>query len=91
MKIEDAYKLLGVDASTEESDRHEAFRSLQNRLEDKIAKAPTPGLKEKYRASLVKVEQAIEVIELSSDGGDLPMLRPDYETAESVVRLIMMI
>lgn len=82
MKTEEAYTMLGLSPDAGESERHDAFRRMQTRLEEKIAKAPTPGLKEKYRASLLKLEQAIEVIELSADGGDLPMLRPDYEAPD---------
>lgn len=85
MKTEEAYKVLGLDSDASEAVRHNAFRQLQGRLEAKISKAPTPGLKEKYRASLVKLEEAIEVIELAADGGDLPMLRPDYEGGDEGV------
>lgn len=85
MKIEVAYEILGLKSDASEAERHETFRRLQAKLEDKLGKAPTPGLKEKYRASLLKLEQAIEVIELSSDGGDLPMLRPDYDRADNDV------
>lgn len=84
MKIEDAYEILGLKPDATEAERHDTFRRLQTKLEDKLGRAPTPGLKAKYRASLLKLEQAIEVIELSTDGADLPMLRPDYnETGET--------
>ena len=82
MKIEEAYDILGLKSDSSEADRHETFRRLQGKLEEKLGKAPTPGLKEKYRLSLLKLEEAIEVVELSADGGDLPLLRPDYDEGE---------
>jgi hypothetical protein len=84
MKVDDAYEILGLKSDASEAERHDAFRLLQTKLEDKLGRAPTPGLKEKYRASLLKLEQAIEVIELSMDGADLPMLRPDYDDPHGV-------
>jgi len=80
MKIDKAYETLVVDPSATETERHEAFLTQRKKLEAKLAKAPTPGLAQKYRDSLARMEQAIEVIELAADGGDLPALRPDYET-----------
>lgn len=79
MKIEEAYDILGLNPDSSEAERHDSFRRLQGKFEEKLGRAPTPGLKEKYRLSLLKLEEAIEVVELSADGGDLPLLRPDYE------------
>ncbi len=75
--------MLGVSEGADEVERHEAYRRLQGRLEEKLAKAPTPGLKAKYRDTLTKLDEAIETIELAADGGELPMLRPDFGSVES--------
>lgn len=80
MNIEEANEILGLKPGASEGERHDAFRRLQTKLEDKLARAPTPGLKEKYRASLLKLEAAIETLELATDSGDLPALRPDYDS-----------
>ncbi len=79
MNLEDAYKVLGVEPGADEHLRHEAFSTQRRKLEEKLARAPTPGLAQKYRESITRMEEAIEVIELAADGGDLPALRPDFD------------
>lgn len=71
----DAAKLLELpDNAT--PDRIEArFNELRTRLEDKIAKAPTPGLKAKYRESLDEITQAFEALTLAADSSALPVLK----------------
>lgn len=57
-------------------DRVEArFNELRLKLEEKIAKAPTPGLKAKYRESLDEITQAFEVLTLAADASALPVLQ----------------
>lgn len=63
---------LPVEATSEELEKR--FLELRARLEDKIAKAPTPGLKEKYRATLAEITNAFEMLTLAADGGSLPVL-----------------
>lgn len=82
MELDEAQKILGVSTDADEATRHGAFVSQRKKLEDKLAKAPTPGLAQKYRDSIPRMEQAIEVIELAVDGEDLPALRPDYDAPE---------
>ncbi len=50
------------------------FLELRTRLEEKIGKAPTPGLKEKYRASLADITTAFETLTLAADSSHLPVL-----------------
>lgn len=71
----DAAKILElpVDASPEQLEAR--FQELRSRLEDKIAKAPTPGLKAKYRESLEEITQAFEVLTLAADSSALPVLQ----------------
>jgi hypothetical protein len=63
---------LAPDASPDAVERR--FFELRTKLEDKIARAPTPGLKEKYRASLNQVTQAFETLVLAAEAASLPVL-----------------
>ena len=42
------------------------FFLLRRKLEDKIAKAPTPGLQAKYRESLAEITTAFETLTLAA-------------------------
>jgi hypothetical protein len=79
MNLEDAYQFLNLNSNSSDAERFAVYEEMRNKLEGKLAKAPTPGLKEKYRNSLKQMEEAIEVIEGSVDGGDLPTLSPKVE------------
>jgi hypothetical protein len=48
----EAAKLLEVAPDCTPEQIEARFLELRAKLEDKIAKAPTPGLKDKYRATL---------------------------------------
>jgi hypothetical protein len=73
MNLEDAHQLLGVNAGSSELECKQAYDVLREKIETKLAKAPTSGLKEKYRASLRQVEEAYEILDSSADGGVLPV------------------
>src|SRR6478735_3050413 len=74
MTPSEAAKLLDlpVDATPEQLEAR--FLELRTRLEDKVAKAPTPGLKAKYRESLEEITIAFEALTLAADASALPML-----------------
>jgi hypothetical protein len=74
MTSPEAAKLLElpVDASLEQIEAR--FLDLRRKLEDKIAKAPTPGLQAKYRESLAEITTAFETLTLAADGSSLPLL-----------------
>lgn len=57
------------------------YQEMRARLEDRIAKAPTPGLKEKYRASLAETTKAYETLVLAADTSSLPVSRRDPAAA----------
>lgn len=71
----DAAKVLDLppDASPEQLETR--FLELRAKLEDKIAKAPTPGLKAKYRESLEQITAAFEALTLAADSSSLPIAR----------------
>ncbi|MDP2138865.1 MAG: SUMF1/EgtB/PvdO family nonheme iron enzyme [Candidatus Didemnitutus sp.] len=73
----DAAKLLElpVDATPETIEAR--FLDLRTKFEDKIAKAPTPGLKAKYRESLDQITTAFETLTLASDSSSLPVLKKE--------------
>ena len=76
MDIDEAYRLLGLSSDANEQQRHEAYEAQQQALREKIAKAPTPGLRVKYESGLETLQQAIEVVEESLDDSALPVLQP---------------
>jgi hypothetical protein len=77
----DAAKLLEVASGATPEQLEARFTELRTKLEDKIAKAPTPGLKEKYRASLAAITEAFETLVLASDASMLPVLRQEQPAA----------
>src|SRR5688572_12348828 len=75
MTAADAAKLLELPADATPEQLEARFLELRARFEDKIAKAPTPGLKAKYRESLEQITAAFETLTLSADGSSLPVLQ----------------
>ena len=71
----EAAKLLDlpVDATPEQLEAR--FLDLRRKLEDKVAKAPTPGLQAKYRESLTQITTAFESLTLAADSSTLPVLQ----------------
>lgn len=82
MDIDEACKFLGLDASTPEDQRHETFRHLRTRFEDKIALAPTPELKDEFLAYLAKLKEAIELVEFANEEADLSALSEGDDASE---------
>ncbi|MFU8848486.1 MAG: hypothetical protein ACNA77_07190 [Opitutales bacterium] len=82
MTLNEAAQLLEVpiDASVEQLESR--FLELRRKLEDKIAKAPTPGLQAKYRASLEQITEAFENLTLAADGDMLPVLERSVPAQE---------
>lgn len=50
------------------------YQALRTQLEDRTAKAPTPGLRAKYRESLDELTAAFETLTLAADSSALPVL-----------------
>ncbi|MGB0370423.1 MAG: hypothetical protein ACPGN3_03675 [Opitutales bacterium] len=88
MTPEEAYRILGLDPSATEAERTSKMKEQREALEAKLARAPTAGLKEKYRKHLQQLETAAEVLESSEDGSSLPTLAPEapIEPPKEVVR-----
>ncbi len=74
MTTAEAARLLDLPPDSSPEQLETRFLELRAKLEDKIAKAPTPGLKEKYRASLTDITTAFELLTLAADSSDLPVL-----------------
>lgn len=70
----EASKLLDLPDHATPDQIEARFNELRARLEDKIAKAPTPGLKAKYRESLEEITSAFETLTLAADSSTLPVL-----------------
>jgi hypothetical protein len=69
----DAAKLLDLPSDATPEQLEARFNELRQKLEDKIAKAPTPGLKAKYRESLDEITLAFETLTLAADSSSLPV------------------
>src|SRR6478735_1902439 len=70
----EAAKLLELPADATPEQLEARFLDLRRKLEDKIAKAPTPGLQAKYRENLATITTAFETLTLAADGSALPVL-----------------
>jgi flagellar basal body-associated protein FliL len=73
MSPADAAKLLDLPADTPPEQLEARFLELRRKFEDKIAKAPTPGLQAKYRESLAEITTAFEILTLAADSSSLPV------------------
>jgi TPR repeat protein len=77
----EAGKILEVAPDATPEQLEVRYLELRTRLEDKIAKAPTPGLKVKYRDALVTITTAFETLSLNADSSVLPVLGKDASKA----------
>ncbi len=73
MSPTEATKLLDLSADATPEQLEARFLELRRKLEDKIAKAPTPGLQAKYRESLSEITTAFETLTLAADSSALPV------------------
>jgi hypothetical protein len=73
----EAAKLLELPANATPEQIEARFLDLRRKLEDKIAKAPTPGLQSKYRESLTEITAAFETLTLAADSSALPVLKKE--------------
>ena len=73
MSPTDAAKLLELPTDATPEQLEARFLELRRKLEDKIAKAPTPGLQAKYRESLAEITTAFETLTLAADSSSLPV------------------
>ena len=77
MSPADAAKLLDLSPDATPEQLEARFLELRRKLEDKIAKAPTPGLQAKYRESLAEITTAFESLTLAADSSALPVLKKE--------------
>lgn len=70
----EAANLLEISPESTPEQLEARFLELRTKLEDRIAKAPTPGLKAKYRESLDEITTAFETLTLAADSSSLPVL-----------------
>lgn len=73
MTLAEAYKTLGLETGTPETERRRVYDELRETLKQKSANAPTEGLKRKYTEGLTLVDNAIETIESAIDERELPV------------------
>lgn len=73
MSPSDATKLLELPPDASPDQVEARFHELRAKLEEKIVKAPTPGLKAKYRQSLDEITTAFKTLALAADSSSLPV------------------
>ncbi|AOS45788.1 PEGA domain protein [Lacunisphaera limnophila] len=78
----EAARLLDLSAEATSDQTEARFLELRRKLEDKIAKAPTPGLQAKYRESLADITTAFETLTLAADSSTLPVLQREQKRIE---------
>ncbi len=83
MTSEEAIQVLGLRTGVTAEERAVLFKEQRNKLEQKIAQAPTPGLQAKYREGLRRLDEAYETLAAGEDQSDLPSLRPVFDTPRS--------
>jgi hypothetical protein len=86
MSPTDAAKILDLPADAAPEQLETRFNELRQKLEDKIAKAPTPGLKAKYRETLDSVITAFETLTLASDSSALPVTKRSASNVDEVAK-----
>lgn len=75
MTREEASEILELSPHATPAERAAQHEALRRQLEEKLARAPTAGLREKYRAGLRQLEEAAGVLAAAEGGADLPVLK----------------
>jgi TonB family protein len=70
---DEALAILELSPHATAEERSVQYETLRRQLEDKLAKAPTPGLREKYRSSLKQLEDAFAGLAQTDDSAALPV------------------
>ena len=84
MTREEAGEILELSAHATAAERSTQYETLRHQLEDKLAKAPTPGLREKYRDNLKQLEEALTVLAQTDDSASLPVAQRSSSTVAGV-------
>jgi hypothetical protein len=87
MSPADAATLLDLPANASPEQIETRFLELRRKLEDKIARAPTPGLQAKYRESLAEITTAFETLTLAADSSSLPIAQKSQVSSPVAKRL----
>ena len=75
MSPAEAIKIIDLPAGATAGQIEARFLDLRRRLEEKIVRAPTPGLQAKYRTALADVEKAAGVLTAAIGSDTLPALK----------------
>ncbi len=75
MTRDEASEILELSPHAAPNERTAQYDTLRRQLEDKLAKAPTPGLREKYRTRLKELEEAFALLSQTDDSAALPVLQ----------------
>lgn len=84
MTLEQARRILGVEAETSDEEVREVFDLCWQKMESKLRRAQTPSLKQKYQEMMEEMEEAWEVIGQATYSAGLlkaPRPSPEFETA----------
>jgi TonB family protein len=86
MTREEASDILELSPHASPAERSSQYDTLRRQLEDKLAKAPTPGLREKYRNNLKQLEDAFAVLSQSDDSSSLPVAQKAQASSPAAKR-----
>lgn len=79
MTADRAHEILGAGPGASAEERRRLFDEKREIVERKLAAAPTPGLKAKYRETLEELTRAFELLEIAAMDADLGAIRPDLK------------
>lgn len=75
MTNQEALKILSVPEQATPDEIERQFTAMRTKIEEKIVKSPTPGLKERYRRALNELRTARDLLLTGSGGAELPLTR----------------
>jgi hypothetical protein len=89
MTLEQARRILGVEAETSDEEVREVFDLCWQRMESRVRRAQSPSLKQKYQGMMAEMEEAWEVIGRATYSAGLlkePRSSPELEAAHDAGR-----
>jgi len=75
MELASAHAMLGTDAATPLAERQAAYQRQKTALENHLAQATLPVLRDHFKRALTLLDEAYAEIEIAAASGDLPVLR----------------
>lgn len=86
MNREEAANLLNVPVNAQLTEIRSKYQELYNEYQIRLTNAPTPNLKKIYQSNLQELNQALEILQGTSNANqlELPSSSPTYKQAEQI-------